>query len=301
MKSGTNWICKLINLHPDIFCNGEYHWEQFFKTYQRSLDTYVYLERSESHEPVIRKNMEQMIRNSMIEMSPPSAKLIGDRTPNTIHPVVIRKAHHVCIIRDCRDIVVSKMFHYFNAPRIFGYFNRFQHMADLKNQFKQDPWLFHKNPEKLLSHEYFVRQTAAQWAEYLIADRNTVSNQPKLPVKLVKYEDVHVAPLKSLKGIFRFLEVEPAMVDEIPSELAPGFKKESPTNFYRKGQVGDWRNYMTENAKRWINEEAGVELMRQGYIKSLDWDISKVDATDAGATNAGETKVDATPALQKAD
>ena len=40
---------------------------------------------------------------------------------------------------------------------------------------------------------------------------------------------------------------------------------------FRKGQVGDWKNYMTDQARRWVNEEAGQELLRQSYIDSLDW------------------------------
>ena len=281
MKSGTNWVCRLLNLHPDIFCTGEYHWEHFFKAYQKMMDTYVTLERSEKHDPIIRKNMEASIRKSMIEMSPPSARVIGDRTPHTIHPVVIRKAHHIAITRDCRDIVVSKMFHYHNVPRVFGFFNRFPKMREIRETFKKDPWLFQKNPELLLSNEHFVRETARQWVEYQVADRNTKANHPDLPVRLVKYEDIHADVEGQLSSMFEFLELDPGLAKEIPEALTPGIKKESPDQFYRKGAVGDWRNYMTKQARQWINEEAGNELLRQEYITSLNWDISMPTAKAA--------------------
>ena len=276
MKSGTNWICRLLNLHPDIFCTGEYHWEEYFNAYQKSMDTYVYLNRSEQKSPVIRTNMERMIRRSMIEMSPPSALVIGDRTPHTIAPIAVRNAHQLVIVRDLRDVVVSRMYHYFNAKKMFGFFRRFPEMVELKEEFENDPWLFHKNPRRLLSNEYFVRQTARQWREYLEEDRETAKQNPKLPVKIFRYESVHKDIETELAEMFKFLKLDPEAAEAIPETLTPGIKTESPNKFYRKGQVGDWKNYMTERAKRWINDEAGEELLNQGYVDSLDWEVGEL-------------------------
>ena len=38
MKSGTNWLCRLLNLHPDISCAGEFHWQNIAGPFVSNLD-----------------------------------------------------------------------------------------------------------------------------------------------------------------------------------------------------------------------------------------------------------------------
>ncbi|MEM7456520.1 MAG: sulfotransferase domain-containing protein [Planctomycetota bacterium] len=273
MKSGTNWICRLLNLHPDIHCLGEFHWHNYFEAYEKNRRTFVFLDRVEEQQGTVRRGLENFVRQSMVSMARPDARLIGDRTPHTIHPVVMRDAPHISVVRDIRDIVVSKMFHYYNAPRIFGFFEKNPEMVSLKEKFKADPWYFQKHPYRLLCHEFFVRHTCRKWIHFLKADRNTARNRPGLPVHFVQYESVHGSIREELDAMFVFLGVDPAMSENIPANLMPGHKSEKPDKFNRKGAVGDWRNYMTPEAKKWINEEAGPEMIRQGYIESFDWTI----------------------------
>ena len=276
MKSGTNWLCKLLNLHPEIHGSGEYHWQHYFATYQKNRQKFVTVDRQESKDAVIRRRLEDMVRKSLFEKAPPSARWIGDRTPHTLHPVVVRYAPHFSIIRDLRDVMVSRMYHFFNSPNITSYFSNHPEMEELRLKFVEDPWLFHKNPELLLSEETFVRGTAKQWKSYLVADRRTMMKQPRLPVMLVHYEKLHQSVEPVLKSMYEFLGADPELAHPIPPALMPGHSKETPNQFNRKGQVGDWKNYMTEQAKQWINEEAGEELLNQEYATSLDWPIQTI-------------------------
>ena len=278
MKSGTNWVCRLLNLHPDIYSSGEYHWQKYFQAYQENRKIFVNIDRIESESATIRKNLEGMVRSSMIQLADPAATLIGDRTPTTIHPVILKDASYVCVIRDLRDIVVSKMFHTLNAPRIISNFNVDEELLALKPKFDEDPWLFQKHPELLLKCEVFVRRTCRVWKKTINADHHTAEVHKNLRVKFLKYEDLHQNFRPELNKVFRFLDVDPSLVTMIPKHIKPGHSKEKPTGFNRKGQVGDWQNYMTAAAKRWINEEAGKELLSLGYIDSMDWafeDVSK--------------------------
>ena len=270
MKSGTNWVCRLLNLHPDIDCIGEYHWEHFFETLEKTLTT-IAEQRRDRMRTVVRKELEALVRRSLIEFAKPEAKLIGDRTPATIHPIVLREAPHICVIRDCRDVVVSRMFHLFNTPRVTRVFENFPNMAERLEKFKADPWFFRDNPNELLAHEGVVRRSARDWAAYMAADRNTIDKQPKLKVIQVQYESLHENVEAQRKKLYEFLEVDPNAAAEIPDPLQPGHKSEQPNNFMRKGAVGDWENYMTDQARQWINEEAGEELVRQGYTESAVW------------------------------
>jgi hypothetical protein len=271
MKSGTNWVCRLLNLHPEIHSSGEFHWHKYFQAYQYNRKILVNIDRIENESATIRKRLESMVRGCMVDLADPQATLIGDRTPSTIHPVILRDAAYICVIRDIRDIVVSKVFHTLNAPRILSNFNIDEELASLKPLFDADPWFFQKNPEKLLSSERFVRSTCRNWRQTIKADHHTASAHKNLKVKFVQYEDLHKNFRPMLNQMYQFLDVDPAAVTVIPSWIQPGHSKEKPNGFNRKGQVGDWRNYMTAAAKDWINQEAGNEMLQLNYIDSLDW------------------------------
>lgn len=272
----------MLNLHPDIHSSGEFHWWKYFETYSENNRVFQNLANQEKEDAVVRRALEKMTIETMDYLAPPEAKFVGDRTPHTLHPVVIRKAPHLSIIRDCRDIIVSRMFHYFNFPNISNYFNRYPEREKIRRQFVKDPWFFHQSPELLLDDEAFVRQTARQWKQYLVADRNTIKCHPKLPVKLVKYEDLHANHQEEIEAIVEFLGADPALLPNIPNRLLPGHKKEQPNSFNRKGVVGDWKNYIDAKVASWINDEAGSELIYQKYIASFNW---LEDTEPAPATN----------------
>jgi hypothetical protein len=72
--------------------------------------------------------------------------------------------------------------------------------------------------------------------------------------------------------MYEFLEVDPRRAGPIPAALRPALGEERPNEFNRKGQIGDWKNYVLDRrVKSWINDEAGEELIRQGYVTTLDW------------------------------
>lgn len=270
MKSGTNWTGRLLNLHPDIHCIGEFHWETYFQTLQNNLAS-IAPKRRPKVQTVVRREVEEMVRRSLIAFARHGTKLIGDRTPSTIHPVVLRNAPHICVIRDCRDVVVSRMFHLYNVPRVTRVFQNFPEMGHRLEQFQADPWFFRDNPLELLAHEGIVRGSARDWVKFLQADRNTMLKLPNLRVAIVRYENLHADVERERKNLYEFLNVAPAVASKIPAPLQPGHAQEKPNEFNRKGIVGDWQNYMTDQAKVWIKEEAGQELIQQGYADSLDW------------------------------
>jgi len=271
MKSGTNWVCRLLNLHPEVHSSGEYHWSKYFQTYQRNNAIFRNLANIEADGGPIRAELELMIRRVMDKLAPAEAKFIGDRTPHMIHPVVIRNAPHISVVRDCRDIIVSRMYHYFNFPNISNYFERWPARESIRRQFVKDPWYFHKSPRLLLADEAFVRQTARQWKQYLVQDRNTIKCHPKLPVKIVKYEELHENLRPQAVALVRFLGADPSKLPKIPGHLMPGHREEKPNSFNRKGVVGDWKNYIDPKVASWIHDEAGDELILQGYVGSKNW------------------------------
>ncbi|MDB4778263.1 sulfotransferase domain-containing protein [bacterium] len=271
MKSGTNWVCQLLNLHPDIHSRGEYHWHRYFETYQKNNEIFHNLAEGEKSDPIIRKQLNQFVKSCMTQYADPHAKFIGDRTPHTLYPIVLPRVPHISVVRDCRDVLVSKVFHHFNMPHISTLFQKSEMMRELHQEFKNDPWFFQKNPDQLLCNESFIRYTCSTWVSFMRCDRNTADKQPSLPLLFVRYEDLHEQIDEIREKMYRFIGADPELAASIPRYLRPGHNSENPDKFNRKGQVGDWQNYMTSQAKQWINEEAGSELIKQGYVQDLDW------------------------------
>jgi hypothetical protein len=205
-----------------------------------------------------------MIRN-IIAAARPDAELAGDRSPFTLEPLVDPEGLHLLIVRDGRDVVVSRAFHLFSHPELDRGLLTRPSLAALLKRFQGDPWVFHREPQLLLSDEELVRRQARFWQRHLACDRATMERHPRLAVATVRYEDLHRDPVGESARLFRFLGVDPAETAPIDDITRPGTRAERPDQLRRKGIVGDWRNYFTDQARQWFADEAGDELARQGY------------------------------------
>ena len=270
MKSGTNWLGSLIDSHESISVRGEYHWQKLAEPFNQLLNAHVLFEKMKSTQ-FVRDEFVEFVKQVMRHNADPTAVLIGDRTPATLDPVIIKDAPFISIVRDGRDVLVSRAFHLFNNPTITGLFQKSPAMQQDLERFQDSPWYFQKNPEMLLRHEIMVRHSARLWREHLESDRATLEEQHDLKVKVIRYEDLHADTEGVRKSLFEFLEVDPKRAAKLHGVLKPGFEEERPNAFFRKGKVGDWKNYFTDETKQLFKEVAGEELIRQGYESSLDW------------------------------
>lgn len=270
MKSGTNWIGNLLNLHPEISCIGELHLESLYRTLQTDLRQLPVM-RDRNVREKARNRFQQMVCGLLSDLADPEATVIGERTPHTLAPLAVHDASQITVTRDARDVLVSRIFHLYNWPEVSRVFQRFPQMQTTLSRFQQNPWHFREHPHDLLAVEEVVRESVRWWREHHESDRRTRARHPSVPVLHVKYEDFHTDVETMRRRLYAFLGVEPDAAAPIPEALRPALDAERPNEFNRKGVVGDWKNYMTDAARTWINDEAGEELMRQGYINSLAW------------------------------
>ena len=271
MKSGTNWLGSLLSSHRAVSCVGEFHWQQQASVVDRSITEMPIYQENEALSVRYRDHFESMVKAVLNSAAEPKASLIGDRTPHTIEPIILRGVPHISIIRDGRDMLVSRAFHLYNQPQTHRLFERVPELAKTLEAFQADPWFFKKNPEQLLNCETLVHESARWWKEHLEQDRRTVEENPDLPVQFVRYEDLHADVEGEREKLFRFLKVDPRKAAPIEGVLKPGFEKERPDEFLRKGAVGDWKNYFTEDSKNWFKEMAGEELITQNYCQNDSW------------------------------
>ncbi len=266
MKSGTNWLGGLLNTHHDITVVGEFHFEHVVAELNRMFrDTNIFNEVS-GLQSKTRNRFDELVKATICEAAKPSAALIGDRTPYSIEPITLRGVPHISIIRDGRDVLVSRAFHLFNNPQAHRLFQRLPEMAKTWEHFKADPWFFQKNPDQLLCYEVMVRESGIAWNNQVMADQTVQQRHPKLPVAFVRYEDLHADVYKERRRLFEFLDVDPDACEEITGKLSPGFEKERPDEFNRKGAVGDWKLYFTDDTENWYADVAGEALKHLGYV-----------------------------------
>ncbi len=270
MKSGTNWLGGLLSTHPDIKVIGEFHWQQVYKAQVASFNK-LPIYHDDGFQDYVMEQLDRVVKNSLKAHCWPPPKIIGERTPRMITPLIMRDSPVVTIIRDGRDVLVSRAYHLFNEPGVHKLFQRVKTMQKDLERFQKNPVYFKKNPERLLCHEVMVRESIQWWVEHQRSDRRAIEDNPDLEVHLVHYEDLHRDVEGERLKMFEFLEVDPAEAEPIEGPLMPGFARERPDKFLRKGAVGDWENYFNDETKSIFNEIAGEELIRLGYVDSLNW------------------------------
>ncbi len=272
MKSGTNWLGSLLASHENISCIGEFHWQHMVRELNKALKTHpVYQKEHKPKQKIVRDHFEAMIKETLKAYAEPNSTLIGERTPHTIEPVMIRGVPQIVIVRDGRDVVVSRAFHMFNWPGSHRMFERIPELKKTLTAFQNDPWFFKNNPQELLANESMVRESAGWWKDHVQKDAGAQEKFPSLPIRIVRYEDLHKDVEGERKKLFEFLDVDPARCAKISGVLSPGFKEERPAEFLRKGAIGDWTNYFTDESKKWFNTAAGEELQNQQYVDSANW------------------------------
>lgn len=121
-----------------------------------------------------------------------------------------------------------------------------------------------------------LRQLLGTWTEHV----KSWTEQTSIPVHLVRYEDMKTDSLQTFKKAIEFIGIKRTDLQiriaieksdfKILSqqEKETGFKEKmiKSTSFFRKGQIGDWRNYFDENLKNEIIQNHQEIMKKFGYL-----------------------------------
>lgn len=277
MRSGTNWVGNLLNLHPRIACTGEFHLHRMYESFERitnpNRDPHSILMQPELRLPA-RREFERFARRIIelgcSQLDKPQATILGDRTPCLINRNVIRTAKKIHIVRDGRDCLVSSAFHFLRLTGTDYPFEDFPSMREKRKRFQQDPELFQQQPEQLLDDEDWVRSRIQAWARRYRLDRKFIKRHQDR-VFCTSYEELHDDTEKVRGRMYEFLGADPALAAPLNDRTSAGFKSENLLSHYRKGQVGDWRRFFNDAICRWFQEEAADVLRDAGYEKDGNW------------------------------
>lgn len=266
-KSGTTWLGRLLDTHPEINCKGEACMHAFIKGLIKISNDYngmlegrsgAFLESNEF--PTLNEaEVYDMARHfvllrlrSIVDPGKAGLRFVGEKDPLHVvnFPVLNRmfpEAKILHIIRDGRSVLVSAWHH------------------NLRISKKQhDPTAF----------DHFMNETATQWGSMIRRARETA---PLLGGRYleVRYEDLLSDPVSQLARVLQHLGatsetsivqgcIEAASFEKLSKGRTQG--EEDANSFFRKGIADDWKSQMSTSQIQRFNARSGGMLEELGYL-----------------------------------
>lgn len=305
-KSGTTWLMRMLDAHPEILCKGEGRffdggWRQknlkradirrpassLYHALRDAEYLRLWIERSVwSRDEPLEEHLDNLMRMAVDyflegERLKAGSRLVGDKspllTPETMKEIggIYPEAKVIHIIRDGRDAAVSAAHHAWN----FGNAAR-DHGANAKGKaYRADPRRLREKGESIFSDGH-LQKLAADWNTRV---SRAVEDGPVLlgeNYTEVRYEDLLERPEEEMACLLRFLGADSGEKSVRHCVEAASFEKlakgrergeEDSTSFFRKGVSGDWKNVFTGEDRHIFNEEAGDLLVRLDYESDQHW------------------------------
>lgn len=284
-RSGTNWVGMLLNLHPRVHCTGEFHLEPIYRAAEQAKS---YPWQLTSADPV-RSQLDTAIQGlfrgcisaaCLAECPREDIAWYGDRTPRPLIDLVPGE-RYIWVLRDGRDVLVSWTFHQIRlGPEVINKSipsGPREHLLEASEQFRADPDVFRKHPDRLLKSDAWVANVASDWDHFYRANLDEAKRMESnaTPSKLfrLRYESLRADTEMLRQQLYEFLDLDPSLAKPLSLEAgtSPGFDHENPKSFRRKGEVGDWKNYFTDETEVCFKAAAGQSLIDAGYEKDSNW------------------------------
>ncbi len=266
-KSGTTWLGKLLDAHPQISCRGEacvHHFGQELlkacKAYSALLERRKQVVTDSNDFPDLAWDDVMALMRTFIERrlqaiadpGKPDLRFLGEKDPeHAMHLQALRQlfpeGRIIHIVRDGRGVLLSAWHH---------------------NHRSQD------GEQLRLDLDSLVDLTAREWADRVIRARMSGQAWGDRYFE-VRYEDLVADPIRWFGRVLAFLgadaspEVVSACVEAASFEkLSQGRKagQEDTASFFRKGSPDEWRSRLTPAQIQRFKRLSGAALPSFGYF-----------------------------------
>jgi hypothetical protein len=289
-RSGSTWLMKALNEHPDVFCTENRFFGQYYDvapngdesdTLRITLDEYVkwlseYYEFRALHmdSRAFRRRMESALLNASIEFSYSASgkRVLVDKITPYRHTsdLVLQKirahfpnARLIQLVRDGRDVLTSGVFDW---------------IARIKKDHPRYA-MFVEKREDLTLDRFFDDEDIEWWTDEWIQPIRAFKALPGSVLE-IRYEQMKTNQAAVLESVLKELDVDASRsvidrcVGESSFEKMSGGRKAgdgNPTSKARKGVAGDWRNYFTRRDAQIFLERTGNALVALGYENDESW------------------------------
>jgi hypothetical protein len=265
-KSGTTWLGKLLDAHPEISCRGEacvHHFGQRLVEACKSYNDLLARRRAvitDSNDfpqlpwpdvmTLMRVFMELRLK-AIADPAQAGLRFLGEKDPeHALHfkelDQLFPEAKFIHIIRDGRGVFISAWHHNVRSKDV--------------------------NLQRL-GFDDFLGITAREWADRV---RRAREAGKRLGTRYfeVRYEDLVAGPTHWMSRVLGFLGaeageatlqacIEAASFEKLSRGRKPG--EEDASSFFRKGDPDDWRNQLTDAQCERFDQLSGGLLKDLGY------------------------------------
>ena len=270
-RSGTHWLEDLVNLHPDINCQGPFNLDIFFsglKNFEKS-NSCINTDGKPGYFNFLKKSIQIFTKEQIIKFCGTDYKLVGDCSAKAIGTQFIPRSKYIVVARDGRDVIVDKILHIIKSGAQsqdnIKLFKRIPSLQKKIELYRNDRDYFGKNKKELLNDKRLFLFIALMWKNHILSDYSIYQNHSLHQSRIlwIQLEELQSDLENYLKSIYEFLNVDSTKGKTVDEFTLGSLQLLQPQ--------GVWKEYFSEENLEWYdNNTQEAQKVVKFFTNSLE-------------------------------